>query len=146
MKLLGTLLALLLASSGAVAQSIGGSVYGGGKGTSATVTGAVKVEVQAGTVETDVYGGGALANVVGGTTVNLKGGTVNGDLYGGGLGETSTPVTVSEAVNVTVTGGSANNVFGCNNINGAPQNTVKVNIEGTADPTSSNPYPIVSFV
>ena len=158
MKLLGTLLALLLASSGAVAQSIGGSVYGGGKGTTATVTGAVKVEVEKGTVTHDVYGGGALANVVGGTTVNLKGGTVSGGLYGGGLGDNSTPVTVSNAVQVTVTGGSANNVFGCNNINGAPQSTVQVDIKGgnvnesvfgggnlATYGTSGNNYPVVNI-
>lgn len=158
MKLLGTLLALLLTSSGVVAQSIGGSVYGGGKGTSAVVTGAVKVEMEKGTVTNDVYGGGALANVVGGTTVNLKGGTVSGDLYGGGLGDNSTPVTVSEAVQVTVTGGSATNVFGCNNINGAPQSTVQVDIKGgnvnesvfgggnlATYGTAGNDYPVVNI-
>ena len=107
------MLALLLASGVAVAQSIGGSVYGGGKGTSATVTGAVKVEVQAGTIGTDVYGGGALANTQGTTTVNLKGGKVTGNIYGGALGDdenlggnhANVPATVSDAVHVTVSGG-----------------------------------------
>ena len=158
MKLLGTLLALLLASSGAVAQSIGGSVYGGGKGKSAVVTGPVKVEMEKGTVTNDVYGGGALANVVGGTTVNLKGGTVSGDLYGGGLGDNNNPVTVSNAVQVTVTGGSATNVFGCNNINGAPQSSVQVDIKGgnvnesvfgggnlATYGTAGNDYPVVNI-
>ena len=98
--------------------TIGGSVYGGGKGSSATVTGAVSVDFQAGTVGTieagnlkpetgDVYGGGKQAVVEGATTVELKGGTVRGDLYGGGALANVT----SNAI-VTLTGGSTRMVFG----------------------------------
>ena len=136
-KLLGTMLALLLTGGSAMAQSIGGSVYGGGKGTSATVTGAVTVEVQAGTVGTDVYGGGALASVNGNTTVNLTGGKVTHNLYGGGLGNSTNAVTVG-AVQVTVNGGEVDNVFGCNNVKGAPTSTVQVDIEKTAGSMTVN--------
>ena len=96
---------MLLAGGNAMAQTIGGSVYGGGN--LATVGGSVTVNMKTGTVEQDVYGGGALANtninnVTAGygtnnetipststntTTVNLTGGLIKGDAYGGGLGQ-----------------------------------------------------------
>ena len=142
--------------SGAVKNCI----FGGGQ--AGIVKGAVNVSLTGGTVSRDVYGGGALAQTntqyASGssptntykTTVTLAGTTIIGNLYGGGLGQkngvneatSDIAANVNGPVMVTVTGGKAANVFGCNNINGAPQNTVKVNIEGTANPTSSNPYPI----
>ena len=162
-----------------------GNVYGGGN--AANVGKAVTVNISAGTIEHDVYGGGAKANtnvdapndiysvaikegesVVGYytdegcntaangtaasdgtyyrknvTTVNMTGGTVSGDVYGGGLGSLAVgtegqdgyvaPVAanVDGAVTVNVKGGTARNVFGCNNYYGAPQqNTVAVHIDG----------------
>ena len=94
----------------------------------------------------------------------VRGTTIRGDLYGGGLGRAEVLYTnedvlpegknigdvkisaiaadVNGPVTVTVKGGMANNVFGCNYINGAPQKTVTVNIEGTADPTVPRPLPI----
>ena len=86
-RLLGTLLALLLASGTIVAQTIGGSVYGGGN--EAKVTGNVKVEIEVGTVTGSVYGGGKAANVEGVDTVYVTGGTISSSIYGGGLGETT---------------------------------------------------------
>lgn len=99
----------LLTVSTATAQDtptgprVRGNVYGGGN--LATVGGSVTVNMSAGTVEKDVYGGGALANTninnatnygtesetvsstsTNTTTVNLTGGTIMGDAYGGGLG------------------------------------------------------------
>ena len=82
------------------------------------------------------------------TLVELSGGTIDGNLYGGGLGRIASGSDAAIAANVygpvtvTVTKGLANNVFGCNNINGAPQKTVTVNIEGTDDPTANIPLPI----
>ena len=81
-----------------------GDVFGGGN--RGDVSGSVTVNIQSGTIENDVYGGGALANtnignVTAGygtdnetipstttstTTVNLTGGIIRGDAYGGGLG------------------------------------------------------------
>ena len=112
----------------------------------------------------DVYGGSAKGNVNAyvdtgdgnvlkrtadtETNVNLYGGTVNGNLYGGGLGQkngvggatSDIEANVYGPVTVTTQGGSAANVFGCNNVNGAPQNSVTVNINGTAATTPSNNY------
>ena len=74
------------------------------------------------------------------TKVNLTGGTVR-DVYGGGRGELGnnnetetddTPANVYGPVTVTVTGGNARNVFGCNNVYGTPKSTVEVFINGTA--------------
>lgn len=92
--------------------TISGSVYGGGE--QGLTKGSVTVNILGGTIEKDVYGGGALANTnttdkvannyptvapdtdEGGniltktvdptTTVNLTGGTINRNVYGGGLG------------------------------------------------------------
>ena len=99
-------------------------IYGGGN--LANVTGATTVDVNNGAVTQDVYGGGALANT-NGSNVTLGGGTVR-DIYGGGLGDETHPAEVSGAVQVTVNNGSVTNVFGCNNVKGAPTSTVRVDI------------------
>ena len=144
---------------------IAGSVFGGGE--AGTVKEKVVVNMEGGMVLHDVYGGGALADTqtsnwdatnstwadatakssLHTTQVNLKGGTVKGDMYGGGLGrladtQAEPAVTAVEAkvygdVTVTTTGGKATRVFGCNNLNGAPQGTVAVNINGTDDITGT---------
>lgn len=118
-------------------STVGGDIYGGGN--LADVSGSVLVHVTGGTVSQDVYGGGALADVNvtnnaltegATTTVTLDGGTVR-DIYGGGLGrQESIPIAakVYGPVVVTVNNGTVHDVFGCNNLNGAPQGTVQVNI------------------
>ncbi len=75
------------------------------------------------------------------TIVNLTGGKVKGDVYGGGLGQLqegaegssdfkpAIAALVYGEVTVNVNGGTAQNVFGCNNLNGAPQKDVIVNIK-----------------
>ena len=129
--------------------TVGRDLYGGGS--LADVSGAVTVALNGGTVSRDAYGGGALAQTNTDydandntaqtyvTNVSLGGATVTGSVYGGGKGQL-TPDAIAANVNgpVTVTGtsGSAGNVYGCNNINGAPQSTVAVNITGTATPQS----------
>ena len=127
--------------------AIGNDVYGGGS--EANVTNTVTVALNGGTVGRDVYGGGALAEtntvavspgVYPATSVTLAGATVTGSVYGGGLGRLAaagTPAVEAVAANVhgpvtvTVSDGSAANVFGCNNLNGSPQGTVAVTISGT---------------
>ena len=105
----------------------------------------------------NVYGGGALANVgtsaADSTTVNILDGIIHGNVYGGGLGDsTATGYNGSQNVAALVHGkvyvnigaaptGSATepsgnaiidgNVFGCNNINGTPLDSVFVNIYKT---------------
>lgn len=146
-----------------------GDVYGGGEEAAvngSVIVNVQQVSVEglnaSTTVGGDVYGGGALAdvNVItngsgepiynDGTTtsVTLLGGTV-GNIYGGGLGRQADPeqsITAVEAkvygpVQVTVTAGKVTGaVYGCNNENGAPQNTVKVDIYGTDDPAQGQTY------
>ena len=120
---------------------VGADVFGGGS--FAEVIGNTTVLIQnANThVSGDVYGGGALANVKG-TSVTLNAGTVSGNIYGGGLGrnaEGEAPAIAAVAdgdVQVTINGGKAANIYGANNINGAPTGAVKVDIYGTDLPTS----------
>ena len=109
------------------------------------------------TVYGDVYGGSALGNVNGTsvdaskhTYVTLNKGIINGSLYGGALGDLAilgsghndVAANVYGGVRVTVNGGrvrpsdgTGNNgsggVYGCNNLNGAPQDTVAVFIYNT---------------
>ena len=132
------------------AVTVGGNVYGGGA--LAAVDGNTTVVVRNAntTVSEDVYGGGALADV--GTdnnnhiTVIIADGAVNGDVYGGGLGRnaadaigtegspgyvpavSAVPALVKGIVQVTIDGGTVNDVFGCNNINGRPTDSVRVDI------------------
>ncbi len=103
---------------------VGNDIFGGGN--LADVSGSTTVNVTGGTVTYDVYGGGALANT-GGSNVTLSGGTVQ-DIYGGGLGNDTHPAAVNGAVQVTVNDGVVRDVFGCNNVKGAPQSTVRVDI------------------
>ena len=74
------------------------------------------------------------------TTVTLTKGTVGGDVYGGGYGLDGVAANVYGAITVTVEGGTARDVFGCNNLNGAPQSTVAVNINGTSTNGVRNVY------
>ena len=100
--------------------TVGGSVFGGGLGSTATVAGQPSVTVgdlsvvdYLAIVTGDVYGGGDMANVRGETTVLVQkcNTIINGDVYGGGNAahilrtETNTLGTTS----VTVTGGTINN-------------------------------------
>ena len=108
------------------------------------------------------------------TNVTLAGSTVTGSVYGGGLGQLATAAVLYTAedaeviagtktegdvktpameavaanvvgpVTVTVTGGKAANVFGCNNIYGAPQQTVAVAVNGTAEPVAPATYAIAN--
>ena len=71
------------------------------------------------------------------TTVTLTTGTINGSLYGGGLGDADHAALVNGNVQVLVDGGTiGGDVYGCNNVNGAPQGTVTVDINAT-DPVQS---------
>lgn len=112
-----------------------GSVYGGGNLASVGGTTTVTINQLGSKVHVDVYGGGALANVgdaSSATTVTLTNGVVIGDVYGGGLGDADHSALVNGTVTVTIDGGQVRNVFGCNNVNGAPQRTVEVTVnDGT---------------
>ena len=122
-------------------------VFGGGYGAPTIVDGDVQVNIGQlveatptgnATIYGNVYGGSAMGKVNGTTAtsnthttqVNLNKGTVNGAVYGGGLGDADHEANVYGLVTVTTKGGTATDVFGCNNIKGAPQQTVAVNIDG----------------
>ena len=135
-----------------------GDAFGGGQ--AGIVKGAVSVTLSGGTVGHDVYGGGALAKTnteydAGDaekddyvTTVTFSGGTITGNLYGGGLGRledvgegiTEVEADVNGPVTVAVTGGTAANVFGCNNINGEPKAAVDVQIGSRSGAPGSYTY------
>ena len=120
--------------------TVWGSAFGGGQ--AGIVKKAVTVSLTGGEVKHDVYGGGALARTntqydgtnetykTYVTNVTLAGATIAGDLYGGGLGSNTVAADVKGPVTVAVSSGSADRVFGCNNVNGAPQSTVTVNVSG----------------
>ena len=135
-----------------------GYVHGGGFGSGTSVGGNVDVTIGDATateslvIYGDVYGGSALGtvntNASNHTNVTLNKGIINGSLYGGGLGDNSTAANVNGPVTVTVNGGTVNTtsangsgaVYGCNNLNGAPQNTVAVIINGTDPAPGTNAY------
>ena len=143
-------------------SSANANVHGGGYGQATIVAQNVDVTVGTTTQTTpgvtvygDVYGGSALGRVNGTaatntyhTYVTLNKGTINGSLYGGALGDASTAANVYGPVAVKVYGGSVNTtsadgsgaVYGCNNINGAPQNTVTVDIYGTDPAPDADHY------
>jgi len=112
-------------------------VFGGGKGNLTATQGNVTVTIDGATISRDVYGGSALGQVNDDaadlTKVWFKSGIITRNLYGGGMGQDGQPTygQVNGSVEVLVNGGTVTNVFGCNNLNGAPQSSVTVNINET---------------
>ncbi|MBO7259899.1 MAG: chitobiase/beta-hexosaminidase C-terminal domain-containing protein, partial [Bacteroidaceae bacterium] len=135
------------------------NIHGGGYGQATRVSGNVEVTLGAAnqatggvTVYGDVYGGSALGTVNSDandhTYVTMYKGTINGSLYGGGLGSASVAANVNGPVKVEVRGGSvkatsvagSGGVYGANNINGAPQRSVTVDIYGTDPAPAEGEY------
>lgn len=118
------------------------NVYGGGLGQNTKVKGNVAVTVNgtSANIYGDVYGGSAkgLVNCTeevtpahngdSKTDVTLTAGTIHGNLYGGGHGMNNQSANVYGPVAVLVNGGSAITAFGCNNLKGAPQDTVTITV------------------
>lgn len=145
-------------------EDVPANIHGGGYGQNTVVNGNVDFAIgryDAATGDTygnaiiygDVYGGSALGSVNGTTAtttyhtnVSLNGGTIHGSLYGGALGNATTPANVYGPVQVTVHGGSVkgegNAIYGCNNVNGAPQSTVHVDIWNTDPAEEEGTYAI----
>lgn len=150
-----------------------GNVYGGGNKAVVMGSSSVLMnKSNSDTILGDVYGGGALAHVnatmtVSGsdttytynegtaTHVTILQGVINGNVYGGGLGESisyggsadiAALVYGKVFVNIGNNSGGPtlkSSVFGCNNINGTPLDSVFVNIYKTAHTTGehNNQYP-----
>ena len=138
------------------------NIHGGGYGAPTVVS--QNVDITLGTtsqttpgvtVYGDVYGGSALGDVNGTsaantyhTNVTMNKGIINGSLYGGALGDASNPANVNGSVAVKVYGGSvkktsvdgSGGVYGGNNVNGAPQRSVTVDIYGTDPAPSADEY------
>jgi hypothetical protein len=123
------------------------NAYGGGLGENTKVKGNVDVTVEGNSNNTsplvygDVYGGSAMGlvncndagdaqNGYAKTDVTLNSGTIHGSLYGGGHGLQDKSANVWGPVTVTVEGGRVTNVFGCNNVKGAPRDSVMVLVTG----------------
>ncbi len=115
------------------------NIHGGGYGSSTSVAGNVDITLGDSngnypTVYGDVYGGSALGSVNNSTSnhtyITMNDGLIHGDIYGGGLGDNATAANVKGNVSVTVNKGVAENVFGCNNVNGKPSGTVAVTMTG----------------
>ncbi len=147
---------------GADADHIG-YVHGGGLGNATRVLGSVNMTIGESvgatkyvTVYGDVYGGSAQGRTNGNnnrngdseTNVTMNAGKIHGSLYGGGLGTNDYAAHVYGPVQVTVNGGGIHSthqdgsgaVYGCNNVNGAPQSTVDVDINGTDAPADGREY------
>ena len=87
------------------------------------------------------------------TNVNLYAGTIHGDAYGGGLGRKYAAATETQAeqtavesfvggdVFVTLDGAKiSGSIFGCNNLNGTPKGHVKVHVLQTKSFSGSDEY------
>jgi len=137
------------------------NVHGGGYGSTTNVNGNVTVNIGDSITDEpivygDVYGGSALGKVNASTsnttTVTMNSGTVNGSIYGGGLGNSTTAADVNGNVQVNVYEGTVSKtsvlgsggVYGCNNVNGTPKGTVKVDIYGTDPAPSPTEYALYS--
>lgn len=144
-------------------------VFGGGLGASTSTLGNVTVTIGTDTASAvtycptvygDIYGGSALGTVNTNssdtTTLDILNGTIIGDIYGGGLGRKGStepavdPVEAKNFGKVYVNIGKSDsyncfldlretNVFGCNNANGSPQDSVTVNVYKTAHSYTTYP-------
>ena len=132
-----------------------GNVFGGGYGDQTRVSGDITINIGEensenapviGTRDEDgnlteggnVYGGSALGlvNTNGDNAASANkeikltvyAGSIN-NVFGGGLGNSTIAANVGK-VTVNIEGGKINKVFGCNDLNGAPQGMVIVNFNG----------------
>ena len=101
---------------------VNGTSYGNGKHTYVTVHGGT-IKANNGTTNT--------TRIKGDGSTNGQTFTSTGSVYGGGLGTTDYAAYVYAATTkVTVTGGTMNNTFGANNVNGMPYGTIATEISG----------------
>lgn len=134
-------------ANGNVSVSIKGGTINqvfGGSNAHGLVKGSIAVEVDKSTAEdacemhiAEVYGGGnKAASAAGSITVGCTGGEGEGigDLYGG-----ANQAGITGNIGLNITGGSINRIFGGNNITGAIDGTITVNVNWkTTDPCGYN--------
>lgn len=87
--------------------SVEHDVFGGGLGATAAVTAAPVVNISGGNVDGSVFGGGSLAPTDGHPTVNVTGGSVTHDVYGGGA-----LANVTGSTNLNLAGGAVGGAYG----------------------------------
>lgn len=127
--------------AGTKTNCVVGNVYGGGLGSTATVTGNSTVKMNNGRAK-NLFGGDSQADLTGGVTMSVTGGRVDNDVYGGGaLADTNTS---GGTTSVSLTGGTVGNAYGGGlgaktGINGATADVeaivngnVTVEVNGTA--------------
>lgn len=124
------------------AEGDSANVHGGGLGSSTYVAQDVTVTIgedcdNGPMIYGDVHGGSAQGTVNGTSSTSSATsyptnvtvvGGTMNNVYGGGLGTNSIEANVWGPVTVSVTGGTINNVFGGNNVNGTPQSTISVTV------------------
>ena len=122
----------LVAGHEAYVASVGGDVYGGGDAANVVGTPVVNIVNKCNTTIGNVYGGGNAADV-NGTDVNIDGGTITGMVFGGGHGDNSAEPQISANVNgnvnLDITGGTINKVFGGSNSMGNITGSIALNIQ-----------------
>ncbi|MBQ4105955.1 MAG: hypothetical protein IJC73_00060 [Lentisphaeria bacterium] len=106
------------------------NIYGGGNGTSATISKGVEINVSGGHVKGNIQGAHSAA-VTGGVTLNISGGSVDGYISGAGSGAGGA---VNGDVAINITDGILNSsVFGAGYVSGANvSGNVAINISGDA--------------
>ena len=111
---------------------VGGDVYGGGDAANVVGTPVVNIVNKCNTTIGNVYGGGNAADV-NGTDVNIDGGIITGMVFGGGHGDNSAEPQISANVNgnvnLDITGGTINKVFGGSNSMGNITGSIALNIQ-----------------
>ena len=136
------------------------NIHGGGYGNATDVNGNILLNIGAkgqtadgAMIYGDVYGGSALGNVndaiSDSTCIGLYRGTIQGNVYGGGLGDDTYAAAVRGNVRIDLDGAAfvttydgtnasdgspipaTGRVFGCNNNNGTPNGTVRINVYKT---------------
>lgn len=101
---------------------VNGTAYGNAKHTYVTVH-AGTIKANNGTTNT--------TRIAGDGSTNGQTFTSTGSVYGGGLGTNQYAANVyAGTTKVTVTGGTMNNTFGANNVNGMPYGTIATEISG----------------
>ena len=119
--------------SGGVAPVIYGDVYGGsgyGDVNKANGSDTTMVNILEGTIHGDIYGGGLGQNQIGDDPTTAYPAHVNGKVFvniGSGEVNQTTHCATNLTGNAIITG----SVYGCNNINGTPLDSVFVNIYAT---------------
>ena len=110
--------------------SVGGIVFGAGKGLQGNTTsgrmnsGTAVVIADKCNIERNVYGGGNYGYALNSTEVHVLGGTVQGDVFGGS-NENNGP-----SISISMKGGTIKNLYGGSNNNGTISSNVIMNITG----------------